>query len=150
MTINYTLRKFMSYYYHGSDHEFEIGDGIYPMNTYTTQKEVQALEKLFEEERPESCQFSRLDCVYMTAEFEHLDFVGAHEEFSYLVDIEDGFCEESDLAWYSKATTQLEEGNVEGARESARKYWSGEEFEIFEHSAMEFRTDECYIIEIVG
>lgn len=139
----------MYHYYHGSDHEFEIDDGIYPINTYTSHKDVQEIEKLFEEERPESCQFPRINCVFVTANFADLDNVGAHSDFNYLVEIEENLCEESDLAWYSKATEQLDNNDIQGARESARKYWSGEEFDDWEQSVMEYRTDECYVIEII-
>lgn len=139
----------MSYYYHGSDHEFKVDDGIYPVNIYTAHKDVQAIEKLFEDERPESCQFPRIDCVFVTANFSDLDSVGAHSDFNYLVEIEDNVCEGSDLAWYSKAAEQLENDDIEGARDSARKYWSGEMFDDVTQSVVEYRTDECCVMEIL-
>lgn len=136
-------------FYHGSSHKFKKDDLLLPFNYYTSRKEVEELERLFEEERPKTCIYPRIDCVYLTDSIEDLEYVGCEDGYTYLVDIEDGECERSDLSWYTKAGIQLEEGDIKGARESAKKYWSGEVFEKINESLFEYRIDLCYIVKSI-
>jgi hypothetical protein len=138
------------FYYHGSIAHIEVGHTVEAMNVYTSQPEVKELEDLLESVRPSDCQFPRIDCVFMAANIEDIENLGANVDYIYSVDLEDGYCECSDLAWYTKASCQLGDGDIDGARESAKKYWSGDGFEDIGSSLMEYRTDECYVIALVG
>lgn len=130
-------------YFHGSDQEFEIGDAIYPNpKGYTHAKAVKQLEDIFEEEKPDNIQYSRRDCVYLCDCEADIDNAGGNTDYIYGIDLEGGFTEMSDMSWYTKASLQLSEGDIEGTRESARKYWSGDILE----GVLEYRTDEAYII----
>lgn len=132
--------------FHGSELELNIGDVIFPNpNGYTNAKEVSELEDLFESLRPETCQYPRKDCVYLCRSDHDIDNAGGNTDFIYIVDLEGGDVEESDMSWYTKASLQLSEGDIEGAKLSAKNYWSGDIFE----GVMEYRTDEAYIIDIL-
>lgn len=136
----------MGIYYHGSENEMELGTWLFPnYKGYTHQKAVKALEDLFEEEKPEHIMFSRRDCVFMTDSERDIDNVGGNTDFIYRVDTDGGPVEASDMSWYSLASCQLSEGNIQAARESARKYWAGDIHE----GVMEYRTDEAEIIDEV-
>lgn len=134
------------YYFHGSQEEYQLGDGIFPNpDGYTNQKEVAPLEALFEEERPENIEHKRTDCIFLCDNERDIDNAGGFTDYIYLIDIEDGFVEASDMSWYTQASFALSEGDEEKAREYARKYWNGDILE----GVMEYRTDKGYIVEIL-
>jgi hypothetical protein len=133
-------------YYHGSELEMNIGDAIFPNpNGYTSSKCVSDLEDIFEKERPDDIEYSRKDCVLLCDCDDDIDNVGGNTDYIYGVDLEGGFVEASDMSWYTKASLQLSEGDIQGAKESARKYWSGDVYE----GIFEYRTDEAYIVELL-
>lgn len=129
-------------YYHGSDAKFDIGNSIFPNpNGYTHSAEVKALEDLVEEEKPEHIKFSRRDCVFLCCCEDDIDAAGGYTDYIYTADIGTSPIESSDLSWYTKASIQLCEGDTKGARESARKYWSGECLDgLYEYRTGSFRV----------
>jgi hypothetical protein len=131
--------------YHGSNFSFPT-KVIKPFNDYTSQDSVKELEALFESVRPHQCIFSRLNCVFLASREEHIDYLGGYTDYIYLVVVNN--YEQSDLAWYSQADRELEEGDIAEAKKSALKYWLGEPFDIPEHSLFEYRTDIAYIEKI--
>jgi hypothetical protein len=139
-------KEFREMYYHGTYLDIEIGCGIFPNpKGYTHAKAVKELEDIFEEEKPSNIEFSRRNCIFLCDCEQDIDNAGGNTDIVYLVDIEDGFVESSDMSWYTKSSLQLSEGDVDGARESARKYWSGDALE----GVYEYRTDEAYVVDTV-
>jgi hypothetical protein len=129
-------------YFHGSNTGLPLHTALYPnAGGYTQAPEVAELEALFEMVRPNHIQISRTDCVYLCDNVEDIDNVGGFTDYIYEADIADGFVEKSDVSWYTKAASQFDEGDIEGAEESARNYWSGACLE----GVYEYRTDEAII-----
>lgn len=134
------------FYYHGSIKSLNIGTVLVPNPTgYTHQKEVSALETLFEENKPEHILVDRLNCVFLTDNIEDIDNLGGFTDFIFEIDVQDNIVEKSDLSWYTKAFLQLEEGDLEGAKQSALNYWNGDIFE----GVFEYRVKSCTIVDII-
>ncbi len=132
-------------YYHGSNHYFSE-KFIKPVNEYTSSESVKDIEELFESVRPSHC-IPRTNCVFLTKSIEDIDYAGGYTDYIYLVSVEN--INSSDLAWYSKASCQLSDGDIQGAIKSAIKYWSGDIFEIAKHSLFEYRSNCALIIKEV-
>ena len=130
-------------YYHGSIKPLNIGTILVPnLLGYTRQKEVSNIEKLFNENKPEHILIDRFNCVFLTDNIDDIDNLGGFTDFIFEVD---NIIEKSDLSWYTKAFLQLEEGNIEGAKESALNYWNG----IILEGVFEYRINQCIIKNIV-
>ena len=112
---------------------------------YTRQKEVSTIEKLFHENKPKNILIDRFNCVFLADNVDDIDNLGGFTDFIFEVDIEDNIIEKSDLSWYTKAFLQLEEGNIEGARESALNYWNG----ITLEGVFEYRVNQGIVKNII-
>jgi len=133
-------------YYHGSIKPLNIGTILVPnLLGYTRQKEVSNIEKLFNENKPEHILIDRFNCVFLTDNIDDIDNLGGFTDFIFEVDIEDNIIEKSDLSWYTKAFLQLEEGNIEGAKESALNYWNG----IILEGVFEYRVNQGIVKNII-
>lgn len=135
-------------FYHGSINEMAIGVFLRAQpNGYVQTTEDQELEALMESCRPED-KISRNDAVYFTNDIELIEPLGGYSDFIYEVE-PIGDYSRHDLAWYSEAQTRLDNGDMKGAEEAARKYWSGEQFHNLSRSAYEYLCGEAEILEEV-
>lgn len=135
--------------YHGSIAELQIGCTLVPQaGGYTKSCNSQDLEELFESLRPDN-KIPRSESVYMCNDVDLIDLAGGYTDFIYQVNPV-GAIEESDLAWYTQAQIQLEDGDRDGAIESAKNYWSGELFVYDNASCIEYRCREATVIKQVS
>ena len=135
-------------FFHGSHSFLPDATVLTAKNEYVNSSDgISELEALFEIERPNTIKHKRTNCVFMVQSIDDIDNAGGYLEFIYEVEATEH--EKSDIAWYTKAWIQYGENNIEGAKESARKYWSGEVFEDLDQSVFEFRTNEAFIIKSI-
>jgi len=112
-------------------------------NGYTHQPHCRDIETLFESARPNHILHARGEAVFLCDNIDDIDNTGGYNDHVYLVDVEDNSVEKSDLSWYTKAREQLEDGDIEAAKQSAKHYWKGTTLE----GVFEYRTDMATIID---
>lgn len=135
--------------YHGSIKKLPLGCTLAPQTEgYTKSCNSQELEGLFESLRPEN-KIPRSESVYQCNDVELIDLAGGYTDFIYQVEPE-GVIEESDLAWYTQAQIQLEDGDRNGAIESAKHYWSGKLFVYDNASCLEYRCRKATLLKQVS
>ena len=135
-------------FFHGSDYPLKQNDILSPVNKYTSSSNVQEIEALFEYLRPENIKYPRINCVFLVNDIDNIDNVGAFDDYIFTIDTKGVEPEKSDLAWYTQASIDLDNGDLEKAKESIKKYWNGDVYHNANQSVFEYRIDQCLIIDV--
>lgn len=135
--------------FHGSYKSFPIGFRLLPQNDgYTSYEEVQEIEQLFEQYRPEH-KTPRKQSVFLTDDINNIDGAGGYTDYIYVVNPE-STPEASDLAWYSEAGSIYSDEQCVSDRliEAIENYWNGTSYHTPSQSNFEYRCKSATILSI--
>lgn len=134
-------------FYHGSCSELIDVKFLLPnKNGYVNSTGNKELEELFELHRPSTC-ISRYNSVFISDDINLIDPSGGYIDFIY--EVECDVFDKSDLSWYTKASMDILNNDINSVLDSIHNYWIGKSFYDLKASCFEYRTKKANILKLL-